>query len=120
MKRLARLALMSGAETSVLLLNVIYNLMAIHPLTQTLIHREINRDTQGGMEEQKDKKSVSFLLFLGSLLLNTNIQIEKDPYQFEESDMHKCGAINSSLWEINVSQPPIASPYFFSRFSSNL
>lgn len=48
MKRMARLALMSGAETSVLLLNVVYNLMAIHPLTQILIQKEINRDNHGG------------------------------------------------------------------------
>uniref|UniRef100_A0A6B2L1L0 CCAAT-binding factor domain-containing protein n=1 Tax=Arcella intermedia TaxID=1963864 RepID=A0A6B2L1L0_9EUKA len=93
-KRMLRLCLISPTSPALMMLPLIYNLLINHPTTQVLIHRTM------------DKKD-------GVLQLDTQFKIQEDPYDPNETDLHKCNAINSSLWELkllmNHSVPQVAS-----------
>lgn len=84
MKRLVRLSLQTSPSITTLILCVVYNLMAMNPLTFALVHNE------------PDSKGPS------PLLLNTTVAMLRDPFLFAETDMLASKASESSLWELHV------------------
>jgi hypothetical protein len=81
-KRLARLSLVSSPGSCLLIIAFIHNLLALHPSCRSLVHRAV------------ESKS--------GLLLGVASQLYADPYRPDEVDPAKSHAIDSSLWELNV------------------
>ncbi|KAL1925688.1 uncharacterized protein VTP21DRAFT_571 [Calcarisporiella thermophila] len=73
-KRFARLSLSAPPSGIVILIPMIYNLLKAHPICMSLIHRD------------------------------TPTAVDQDPYNFDELDPYRCGAQESSLWEVKMLQ----------------
>ena len=82
-KRLSRLALHGPPAGIVAVIPWIYNMFKRHPTCTFMIHREI-RDP----DERKDLEEEGM----------------DDPFDMEEEDPMQTGAIDSSLWEIEILQ----------------
>ena len=83
-KRLSRLSLSAPPQGIVAILPMVYNLLKRHPSCMQLIHRP---DSLPG---------------------------RPDPFDAEELDPLKTGALQSSLWELAVPHPPFSPcPLFF-------
>jgi U3 small nucleolar RNA-associated protein 19 len=76
-KRMARLCLFSPDRACILMVALIYKLLRDNPSCIVLLHKEIE---SGRLPEVWND----------------------DPFVFEESNLNKCNAIESSLWEIHA------------------
>ncbi|KAJ2606306.1 Maturation and nuclear export of 40S ribosomal subunits interacting protein [Coemansia sp. RSA 1722] len=82
-KRISRLALSAPPSGAVIAIPVVYNLLKAHPNCMVLIHRTPEYDEETGEEK---------------------VQEADDPYLPEETDLAKCRAMDSSLWEMQTLQ----------------
>ena len=71
-KKLSRMALTAPPHGAMLVIELVINLLVRHDTCRNLAHRDTPSD------------------------------LHSDPYKPDESDMSKCGAMSSSLWEIKV------------------
>jgi U3 small nucleolar RNA-associated protein 19 len=71
-KRMARLSLTAPPAGSVILIAMVYNLLKRHPSCMVLIHRDEAVDN------------------------------DTDVFDEKETNPYKCGALNSSLWELQM------------------
>lgn len=85
MKRMCRLCLTAPPAAIVTIIPFIYNLLRLHPTCTFLLHR-VTKD----MEEQAAMRKTGF----------------QDPFDEEETDPMKTGALDSSLWELEVCSLP--------------
>jgi U3 small nucleolar RNA-associated protein 19 len=83
LKKLARLALHAPSPVAIAVLVIMWNLLRNHPTCRHLLHALPNSS-----ENQSD----------------TKIADAVDPFDMTELDMSKCGAQQSSLWELEVMQ----------------
>lgn len=91
MKRMCRLCLTAPPAAIVTVIPFIYNLLRLHPTCTFLLHR-VTKDT----EYQAAMRKAGF----------------QDPFDEEETDPMKTGALESSLWELEV----CFLPHFISWF----
>jgi U3 small nucleolar RNA-associated protein 19 len=110
-KRLARLSLQAPPSGCIASLVFIYNLLQRHSSCRVLIHREPKGDNSQWNETTSDNfqelpKQV-LLIGASSLEEDSTKSLSEcdgfDPYLHQELDPSKCNAMNSSLWEIQVS-----------------
>jgi len=93
-KKLIRLCLIAPPHVTIIVLPLVYNLMISHPTTQVLIHKIPKFDNT-------------------LLRLNSEEIAQEDPFDPNQTDLKKCNAIQSSLWELkalmNHNIPAVAS-----------
>lgn len=84
-KRIARLALLAPPPVTMTLVPLLYNIFVMHPAAHVLLHRVPKRDLDNQI-----------------LMLNLDPEevVKQDPFIFLETDPAKCGASDSSLWEV--------------------
>ncbi|CAN6229319.1 unnamed protein product [Urochloa humidicola] len=84
-KRLSRLALSVPPAGALIIIALIHNLLRRHPSINFLVHWEVDEnDTNATVEASRPKK------------------IGADPFNNDEADPAKSGAMRSSLWEIDT------------------
>ncbi|KAL6652156.1 hypothetical protein ACP70R_011081 [Stipagrostis hirtigluma subsp. patula] len=84
-KRLSRLALSVPPAGALIIIALIHNLLRRHPSINFLVHWEVDEnDSNATVEANQPKK------------------IGADPFNNEEADPAKSGAMRSSLWEIDT------------------
>ncbi|XP_071682805.1 protein NUCLEOLAR COMPLEX ASSOCIATED 4 isoform X1 [Lolium perenne] len=85
-KRLSRLALSAPPAGALIIIALIHNLLRRHPSINFLVHWEVPQDddTNTSREASQPKK------------------VGADPFDNEETDPTKSGAMRSSLWEIDT------------------
>jgi len=92
-KRVARLALSAPAPGAILAVVLIHNIMLQHQACQVLLHNASGKE-----------QAPTPILLVGSAAREAGIgaSLGTDPYIFEEQDPARCGALQSSLWEIRA------------------
>eukprot|EP01027_Heterolobosea_sp_BB2_P017671 GEZU01025017.1.p1 GENE.GEZU01025017.1~~GEZU01025017.1.p1 ORF type:complete len:285 (-),score=95.13 GEZU01025017.1:235-1089(-) len=111
-KKLARLALIAPPSGALLIIPLIYNLLLSHDGSLVLIHKTpttaIKKDASAGTNAGAGLLNLKPEFIAATLgahaAANNNLATitGHDPFIFEEKDMHKSRANESSLWEIKA------------------
>lgn len=100
LKRFSRLSLTASPQGCMLLLAITYKMLLKHSALRVLVHRahdySVAQDNRDSENEPKLPPPVS-----QTLLMRLN-PLDSDPYNAEETDLTKCRAIESSLWEMKL------------------
>jgi U3 small nucleolar RNA-associated protein 19 len=84
-KRLSRLALSVPPAGALIIIALIHNLLRRHPSVNFLVHWEVDENDSNAKEEASQPKKIG-----------------ADPFNNDEADPAKSGAMRSSLWEIDT------------------
>ncbi|KAK3141687.1 hypothetical protein QOZ80_4BG0337110 [Eleusine coracana subsp. coracana] len=84
-KRLSRLALSVPPSGALIIIALIHNLLRRHPSINFLVHWEVDENDSNAAGEASQTKKIG-----------------ADPFNNQESDPAKSGAMRSSLWEIDT------------------
>ncbi|KAL6843668.1 hypothetical protein ACP4OV_026239 [Aristida adscensionis] len=84
-KRLSRLALSAPPAGALIIIALIHNLLRRHPSINFLVHWEVDENDRNDTVEASQPKKIG-----------------ADPFNNEEADPAKSGAMRSSLWEIET------------------
>jgi U3 small nucleolar RNA-associated protein 19 len=97
-KKFARIALRVPPHASQFLIALIYNLLHRHQQVRIMVH---NADIAQRNKQKLVKKQT---LQLGEINVESQEDENQgiDPYNYNETNLKKCGALQSSLWEIET------------------
>lgn len=100
-KRLSRLALSVPPAGALIIIALIHNLLRRHPSVNFLVHWEVDESDSNATREASQSKKIG-----------------SDPFNQNEADPAKSGAMRSSLWEIDTLRHHYSSAV--SRFVASL